>query len=132
MNRMNTFELELAGERGEFWRKDARKRLEKVKNDIVSGDITIDSTGVARNRLGRVVMSDMADIIEQASKDIDCNFDKKNTEIARKKEDREFIEEYRKQQMNCGYSQETLSEMRAVFGDGTTVVDVLSGRQIKL
>lgn len=73
MNRMNTFELELAGERGEFWQKDARKRLEKVKNDIVSGDITFDSTGVARNCLGRVVMSDMADIIEQASKDINCN-----------------------------------------------------------
>lgn len=122
------FELELSGERGDFWKKDAEKRLEEVKKDIATGDITIDEDGVARNCLGRVVMSDMADIIELVSKD----FNRKNTEDARDKEDRKFIEEYRKQQKNREYSWEELAEMRAAFGEGTTVVDVFSGRKIKL
>ena len=122
------FELELSGERGDFWKKDAEKRLEEVKKDIAKGDITIDEDGVARNCLGRVVMSDMADIIELVSKD----FNRKNTEDARDKEDRKFIEEYRKQQKNREYSWEELAEMRAAFGKGTTVVDVFSGKKIEL
>lgn len=60
----------------------------------------------------------------------DINVEK--TEITRRKEDDEFFERYRKQQMNRKHSHEELCEMRAAFGEGTTVVDVITGKTIKL
>lgn len=125
---MTQFELELYGYKGNFWKKDAKKRLKAIQEDISNGNITIDENGVARNCIGRVVMSDMMDVIELASQ----NFNRKNTEKAREKEDWKFIKEYKKQQENHKYSQEELAEMRAAFGEGETVVDVFTGKKIKL
>lgn len=127
-SQMTQFELELFGYKGNFWRKDAEKRLKETEEEIKSGKITIDENGVARNCIGRVVMHDMMDIIEHVSKD----FNRKNTEKALDKENREFLEEYRKQQENHELSQEELFEMRAVFGEGEIVMDVITGKEIKL
>lgn len=127
-SKMTQFELELFGYKGIFWRKDAEKRLKETEEDIKTGEITIDRNGVARNCIGRVVMRDMMDIIEHVSKD----FNRENTEKALDKENQEFLKEYRKQQENYEPSQEELAEMRAAFGEGETVVDVITGKKIKL
>ena len=126
--KLTKFELELYGYKGKFWRKDAEKRLVNVRKEIVDGEITIDENGVARNCIGRVVMSDGMDIIEHITK----KFNRRNTEKALEEETRKFIKEYREQQKDHEYSQEELAEMRAAFGEGTTVVDVFTGKEIQL
>ena len=83
---MSRFKQELSGELGDFWKKHAGKELQKTREDIASGQITIDENGVARNCIGRVVMSDLAEIIEMVSD----KFDKEATEAARDKETKEF------------------------------------------
>ena len=52
------------------------------------------------------------------------------SEAARKVDDDKFFAEYRKNQRPL--SGEELFEMRAAFGPGETVVDVISGRKTKL
>ena len=49
------------------------------------------------------------------------------------KEDTEtFLKRYREQQKNKVYSEEELYEMRAAFGEGETVVNVVTGKRITL
>jgi flavorubredoxin len=62
----HTFQNRLAGKLGEFWKKETLKQIENVKNDLKEGKITIDENGVARNCIGRVVMDDLAEVIEDA------------------------------------------------------------------
>ena len=50
--------------------------------------------------------------------------------IAIDKETNEFLAEYRKNPPV--YDEETLCEMRATFGPGATVVNVITGKKIKL
>ena len=125
---MTRFEKELSGMLGEFWKKSAEKQLQQTKDEIANGSITIDGNGIARNRMGRVVMSDLGEIIAMVSDD----FDAEATDKAREKETAEFIKEYKKQQENREYSVEELAEMRNAFGEGTTVVDIFSGKEMKL
>ena len=48
----------------------------------------------------------------------------------RDEETREFFNEYRKR--NRGFSSEERMEMRAEFGEGTTVINVITGRRVKV
>lgn len=50
---------------------------------------------------------------------------------ARNREEKRSIEQYKKSMQNHKYSEEELSEMRAVHGKGA-VVDVITGKKIKL
>ena len=51
---------------------------------------------------------------------------------AQENDTREFIKQYKKQQRNKTYSEEELHEMKSAFGEGTTVVDIITGETIKL
>ena len=51
---------------------------------------------------------------------------------ARDREQKKSIEQYRKSMQNHKYSEEELSEMRAVYGKGEIIVDVITGKKIKL
>ena len=53
---MTRFEKELSGALGAYWKKSAEKELEKVREELEQGLITIDENGVARNRIGRVLI----------------------------------------------------------------------------
>lgn len=44
---------------------------------------------------------------------------------------RVFMEEYRKQRAIHGYSEEEKAEMRAAFGPGEIVVDIVTGKKFK-
>lgn len=48
------------------------------------------------------------------------------------KETQEFLDTYKKRMDNHKYSEEELAEMRAAFGIGTVVVDVVTKQKIKL
>ncbi len=123
---MTRFQRELSGQLGAFWQKHAEEQLAQVKADLDSGEITIDEAGVARNCIGRVLMDDLLEMVEMVT-------DKANraaTQAAREIEVEEALAEYRAAWSPP--SGERLAEMRAVFGEGATVVDVLAGETIQL
>lgn len=117
------FENELRGLLGDFWKKDAERRVEKVKEDLKAGRITIDEFGIAYNSLGRVVMSDLAEIIHYVTPQIELDA----TEQARKLEVQMSLRDYTSMR-----SPELLAEIRSEFGAGHTVVDVINGETYRL
>ena len=54
------------------------------------------------------------------------HIEQRNETVARE------LEEMRKEEMNKQYSDEEMFEMRAAFGEGTTVVNILTGKKVKL
>lgn len=122
------FAKELSGELGEFWQKRANESLVKIKSELESGQITIDENGVAYNCIGRVVVSDVLEMLTYVT-------DRVNVEATKKASDEEtsrWAAEYRKAMANHVPDEEEIAEMRAAFGAGATVVDVITGKQIQL
>lgn len=117
---MTRFENELSGNLGAFWKKQAEQELERVAADFEAGKITIDENGVARNCIGRALMDDMIEKLRYITDKVDAEA----TRAARAEANAAFIEDYRK---NHKPSAEELNEMRAAFGPGSTVVDIISG-----
>jgi len=123
---MTRFQRELSGDLGTFWQHHAKKELAAVKDDLDSGAITIDETGVARNCIGRVLMDDLLEKLVLVTDKADCTA----TRAAREAEVEADLESYRAARK--APSAEELAEMRAAFGEGSTVVDVLTGEKIQL
>lgn len=123
---MTRFERELSGALGAYWKRSAEQELAKVKADLENGKITIDEDGIARNCIGRVLMNDMLEKLALVTDKVSVE----NTQMARDIEVAESIAAYRKQA--AAPSEEELNEMRAAFGKGTTVVDILTGRKTRL
>lgn len=120
---MTRFEREINGLLGEYWKKDALKKIENVKTEYDNGEITIDENGVAYNKIGRVVMDDIAEVIEYAGLPIN----RKATANERNKANEEIFKAYKHEPTT-----EEIVEMRATFGEGTKVVDLISGKTIVL
>ena len=123
---MTRFEKELSGALGEYWKKEAQKELDNIRKDLDEGRITIDEIGVARNCVGRALHNDMLEKVMMVSYRVNGEATRKECE----KEALAAIEAYR-----ANYKEpdaEELFEMRAAYGKGTTVVDVITGRKIKL
>lgn len=125
---MTRFDRELRGEYGEFWKKQAIQYLHKIEEEVFRGEITIDKEGVARNCLGRVVVDEVANALDYIIQDGSFRWDK--TIEAREAEDRRFIKEYLTQSREP--SDEELLEMKATFGEGSKVVNIISGKEIQL
>ena len=123
---MSRFVNELRGELGAYWKTQAENEVEKMDADVAKGLITIDDDGVARNRLGRILMEDQMEILSFT----DWRFSKEATRKAREEEVAKSINAYKKNAHEP--SAEEMFEMRAAFGKGTKVVDVISGRTIQL
>lgn len=119
---MTRFQMELSGKLGQFWQNEAQKELERVKSDLDSCKIIIDSDGVARNSIGRALADDMLEKVELVAPD--C-VNVSATRATYAAEVREALKGYARRQPN----DEEMHEMRSAFGTGTTVVDVLSGRR---
>lgn len=124
---MTRFQQELSGRLGMFWKKSAEKLIQKTKEDIATGKITIDENGVARNEIGRVIMSDLEEVVSIIAPK---GYSSEATREERKKETKKSMENYRKQQGK--FSEEQMAEMRNAFGTGTVVVDVLTGEKYHL
>lgn len=123
---MTRFQRELNGELGTYWKKEAEKELERVKTDLQAGKITIDENGVARNCIGRVLMSDMLEKLAMVTGKVNVDA----TAKAREQEVSESLAEYRKNARPA--TTEERMEMRAAFGKGTTVVNILTGEKTEL
>ena len=123
---MTRLQRELSGSLGVFWKSFAEKELEQIREDFETGKITVDENGVARNRIGRILMSDLLEKLTYIMDKVDVEA----TKAAREAETDAFRGSYRK--ANNRRSAEELSEMRAAFGTGTTVVDIITGERIRL
>lgn len=123
---MTRFEKELSGALGAYWKKEAEKELARVKADIDEGKITIDENGIARNCIGRTLHDDMLEKVAMISDKVNIEA----TRAARDEETANVIEAYKASY--TGPREEEMFEMRAAFGTGTTVVDIFTGKKIKL
>jgi hypothetical protein len=59
-------------------------------------------------------------------------FDVEKTKQFREKQVEESIAAYKKSMENHQYSEEELFEMRAAFGPGTEVVNIITGKKVRL
>lgn len=123
---MTRFERELSGALGAYWKNSAEKELEEIRKDLAEGKITIDENGVARNCIGRVLMSDMLEKLTYVTDAVD----EEATKAAREEEVTRSLADYRRNAKPA--SEEELSEMRAAFGEGQTIVNILTGERITL
>ena len=123
---MTRFEQELSGALGDYWKRHAEYELAKVKADLDNGEITIDGSGVARNCIGRVLMDDMLEKLLMVTD----KADREATRAARSAEVARELAEYRVSYK--GPSAEELAEMRAEFGEGTKMVNILTGDEYEL
>lgn len=123
---MTRFQQELSGSLGAFWQKEAEKELATTRADLENGRITIDSNGVARNRIGRILMADQMEKLLMVTDKADATA----TAAAREAEVDRSLAAYRATKRP--HSAEELAEMRAAFGSGATVVDAITGERIAL
>ena len=123
---MTRFQREVSGALGEFWKNNAIKEVEKAVRKA-DEDATVDADGaISWNCNGNYLMDDFCEKLEYAG----YQFSRTATAEKRDEQTRRFIEEYKKNQAEP--TEEELAEMRAAFGAGAKVVDVISGREIQL
>ena len=123
---MTRFQRELSGELGTFWQQHAKGELAKVKADLDGGEITIDEARVARNCIGRALMDDLLEKLVLVTDKADSAA----TLAAREAEVKADLESYRATRK--APSVEELAEMRAAFGEGAKMVDVITSEEIQL
>ncbi len=125
----STFERDLAGELGEYWKKAALEKIDKLQTQADSGEILLDQSNAAYwKSSGNYLPRDVAEILLHTT----FKFNYENTLLAAKKQTEKFIEDYKKRMANYKPDEEELVEMRAAFGEGATVVNVITGQRIKI
>ena len=123
---MTRFYQEITGILGDYWKKDATKRVQDyVEEAEMKSDV--DSNGAIRwKNNGNYLMDDYCEVLEYAG----YPFSREATKAARDAQVAEQLAAYRANPPMM--TDEYIAEMRAAFGSGTSVVDVISGKQIIL
>ena len=126
---MTRFERELSGALGAYWKSSAEKEIRKMEESQMNGEIFFGADGVVRwTSNNRVMPKDCREILSHtAYRDL---FSEEASRAAEDAETAAFLESYRKNY--TGPSEEEKAEMRAAFGTGSTVVDVITGKRIRL
>lgn len=123
---MTRFYQEITGVLGDYWKKDATKRVQDyVEEAKMKADV--DSNGAIRwKNNGNYLMDDYCEVLEYAG----YPFSREATKAARDAQVAEELAAYRANPPMM--TDEDIAEMRAAFGSGTSVVDVISGQRILL
>lgn len=126
---MTRFERELSGALGAYWKSSAEKEIRKMEERQMNGEIFFGADGVVRwTSNNRVMPKDCREILSHtAYRDL---FSDEASRAAEDAETAAFLESYRKNY--TGPSEEEKAEMRAAFGTGSTVVDIITGERIRL
>ena len=124
---MTRFEQELSGALGAYWQDSARKEIAKMQERADNDEIRTNIGGGAFwSKSGNYLPADCAEILSYT----DFPFSLEETSRAREAQTAAFLENYRR---SCSDpSEEEKAEMRAAFGTGTAVVDIISGKRISL
>ena len=123
---MTRFEQELSGALGAFWKKHAEEEIERMQRMADNGEIRTNMNGAAFwNSNGNYLPADAAEKLSHT----DFPFSQEETAKARKAQTAAQLEAYRQ---NHKTGAEEIEEMRAAFGPGATVVDIITGERIRL
>ena len=123
---MTRFEQELSGALGAFWKKNAEQEIERMQRMADNDEIRTNMNGAAFwNSNGNYLPADAAEKLSHT----DFPFSLEETEKAREAQTAQQLEAYRQ---NHRTSAEEIEEMRAAFGTGTTVVNIITGERIRL
>ena len=123
---MTRFQKEITGQLGPFWKQNAENEVRAAVEHAASA-ATVDENGaISWKSNGRYLPDESCEKLEHAG----YPFSREATEAARQVQVAEELAAYRANYN--GPSAAELQEMRAAFGEGTTVVDVLSGAEIRL
>ena len=123
---MTRFEREISGSLGAFWKKNAEEEVRKAVAKA-DADAAVEADGAIKwNSNGRYLMDDFCEKLEYAG----YAFSREATAKKREAQNAESLAEYRRN--DKGLTGEALAEARAAFGEGTTVVNVLTGRRTRL
>ena len=124
---MTRFERELSGSLGAFWKKNAEAEIAKMQARADNDEIRTNIEGGAFwNSNGNYLPADCAEILSYT----DFPFSLEATAKAREAQTAMQLEAYRKNYQ--GPSEEEKAEMRAAFGTGSTVADIITGERIRL
>ena len=126
---MTRFARELSGELGAYWKASAEKEIRKMEERQINGEIFFGADGVVRwTSNNRVMPKDCREILSHTVyRDL---YSEEASRAAEEAETAAFLDSYRKNYKGPG--EEEKDEMRAAFGTGTTVVDVITGERIRL
>ena len=103
-----------------------RNRAQRVVDELSDpSHYSIDEAGVLRNKIGRVATSE----IRELALHVGVEFDNDASDKADAEAMADFFAEYKENQANRSDEQraEEAFEMRAAFGPGETVVNVITG-----
>ena len=124
---MTRFERELSGSLGDFWKRNAEQEIMKMQERADNDEIRTNTEGGAFwNMSGNYLPADCAEILSYT----DFPFSLEATAKAREAQTAMQLEAYRKSYKEPG--EEEKAEMRAAFGSGSTVVDIITGERIRL
>ena len=135
---MTRFEQEISGmldreiaerkgtENNHYWERSAKAEVEAAVKEA-DEKATIDADGAIRwTSNGTYLMDDFCEKLAYAGYD----FSREATSAARERQTIERLSEYRKQSHRT--TAEEINEMRAAFGTGTKVVNILTGETIAI
>ena len=123
---LTRFQKEISGQLGDYWKRDAEKRMKEYV-DKANVDAVVEEDGAIKwKRSGNYLMDDYCEVLEYA----EYPFSRAATNSKRDAQVHKELDKYRKTPKI--YTAEEISEMKAAFGDGATIVDVISGSTIHL
>ena len=128
MKSRSRFAREIAGEYGEYWMKNA---IHEAENLLArKKEIKVDPDGAASwISSGNYLPEDVVEKLVYAGADF---FSPDATKIARENQTKIFLEKYRIARRDHKYSDEEVFELRSAFGNGKTIVDIVTGETIVL
>ena len=123
---MTRFEREISGNLGEAWKKRAEREVKEAV-ELANRIATVEADGAIRwNTNGHYAPDDFCEKLEYAG----YEFSREATRAAREAQDAAFFARYREN--HRGFTGEEIEEARAAFGEGETIVNILTGEKITL
>lgn len=123
---MTRFQKEISGQLGPYWKLNAEKEARAAAEHAAEATTVDENGAISWKSNGRYLPDDYCEKLEHAG----YPFSREATEAAREVRVAEELAEYRENYR--GPSTSELDEMRAAFGEGTTVVNVLTGKKVRL
>jgi hypothetical protein len=122
---MTRFEAELKGVHGEFWQKQAIEDIQKIEKEFEEKEILVlDCGALVWKSNGRALPKEVTEKLEFTN----IIYNKEAHEKFRDEQTTKILQAIKPRKV----SRQEMHEMKAAFGKGTTVVNVFTGKKIKL
>lgn len=122
------FQREIAGDFGDYWKRDALSKVDEYTKHADEAAIVEDDGAIRWKKNGNYLPDDYCEVLEYGR----YPFSREATRIKREEQQAENLAQYRERMKNYVPSEEELYEMRSAFGEGTTVVDALTGQKYNI